>query len=292
MEARSQNWARRCLIIGAGGFLGSQLRRDLASNAAIDLTAVDRSALDLRKPAQVRELVTSVRPDVIVNLAGRSSPASEDVTELYEVNAFGHLHILEAAAALEPKPRIVLASSAQLYGPALKSKATEATSLNPVSHYGLSKALAEKYCDLFADGATTVTARIYNAIGQGQSTRFLIPKVIHAFRTRSAELEIGSTDVERDYIDARDLSAMWQLVMFVDDPPNIVNFSNGETATLIDIIARLERMTGHRVKLVASQANFRKNDIPFQCGDNSIIRNLGYVRRYSLDDTLKWMLDG
>src|SRR5581483_1311460 len=130
------------------------------------------------------------------------------------------------------------------------------------------------------------------AIGRGQSPQFLIPKVVQAFRTRVPVLEIGSTEIERDYIDVRDLSTMWQLVMFAADPPKIINFSNGKTATLLEIVGRLERITGHRVELVSSQSNFRKNDIPFQCGDNSYIRSMGYVRRYSLDDTLTWMLNG
>jgi nucleoside-diphosphate-sugar epimerase len=288
--AQSRNRAIRCLLIGAEGFLGAHLRRELASTVSVELEAIERNGLDLRKPKSIRQLVSSVRPDVIVNVAGLSSPASEDVMELYEVNALGHLHILEAAASLETKPRVVLASSAQLYGPTLKSKATEGTPLNPVSHYGLSKELAEKYCELFAGGVSTVVARIYNAVGRGQSPRFLIPKVVQAFRERAPTLEIGSMAVERDYIDVRDLCAMWRLAMFAPDAPKVVNFSNGETTTLRDIIDRLERITAHRVEFVSTQSNFRKNDIPFQCGDNSTIRKMGYVRRYSLDDTLKWML--
>ena len=79
--------------------------------------------------------------------------------------------------------------------------------------------------------------------------------------------------------------------MLSESPPDIVNFSNGETATLRQIISRLEAITGHRMEIVSNPGNFRRNDISFQCGDNSVIRSLGYIRHHSLDDTLAWMLD-
>jgi GDP-6-deoxy-D-talose 4-dehydrogenase len=280
----------RCLIVGARGFIGSNLRCALEQDDRLEINALDRQAMDVRRRSQAKDVVAMLEPDVIINLAGISSPASDDVSNLYQVNAFGHLHLLEAAAALKRRPRVILASSAQLYGPGVVGKAVEMTPLNPVSHYGLSKLLAEKYCGLFAEGVPTVIARIYNAIGQGQSREFLIPKIVAAFRERKRRLEIGSLDVERDFIDARDLSEMWRLVILSDHPPKVVNFSNGETAKVRDIIARLDTITGHRPEVVSNSLMFRKNDIPYQCGDNAIIRGFGYVRRYSLEETLAWML--
>lgn len=283
--------ARRCLIVGADGFIGSNLQRALAGENKIQIAAFGSRNMDLRQRSQVRDVIAAYEPEIIVNLAGISSPASDDISSLYQVNAFGHLHILEAAAALKHKPTVFLASTAQLYGPGILGKAEEATPLNPVSHYGLSKLLAEKYCELFAEGVRTVVARIYNAIGQGQSLQFLIPKVVAAFRERRPRVQIGSLDVERDFIDARDLSSMWRLVILSDKPPSIVNFSNGETATLREVIARLGKITGHQIDIVSSASMMRKHDIPYQCGNNAIIRRMGYVRQYSLDETLTWMLD-
>lgn len=280
---------KRCLIMGASGFLGSSLRRDLAADDAV--TLINGPVVDLRQPLQVKNAIVEVEPDVVVNLAGISSPASDDVVNLYQVNALGHLNILQAASTLKRKPRVILASSAQLYGPDHTTKATEQTPLNPVSHYGLSKLLAEKYCELFSEGVQTVVARLYNAIGRGQSTRFLLPKLVQAFKNRAPRLEIGSVEVERDYIDTRDLSAMWRLIVHSDQPPPVVNFSNGEAVPLDHIISRLKTISGHQIELVSQATYFRKNDISYLCGDNSVVRKLGYVRRYSLDDTLAWMLD-
>jgi nucleoside-diphosphate-sugar epimerase len=284
--------AKLCLLIGQNGFMGSNLRRALAEDKEIEIIALGREAMDLRESLQVKDVIGTYSPDIIVNLAGISSPASLDVENLYQVNAFGHLYILEAAASLARKPRVLLASSAQLYGPGVTGKATELTPINPVSHYGLSKFLAEKYCELCAENIPTVIARIYNSIGRGQSLQFLIPKLVIAFRERQTRVEIGSLDVERDFIDVRDLSAMWRLVMLSNHPPSVVNFSNGETATVGHIISRLSAISGHHLEVVCNGTIFRKNDIPYQCGDNSVICGEGYVRRYSLDETLAWMLNG
>jgi GDP-6-deoxy-D-talose 4-dehydrogenase len=281
-----------CLLIGQNGFMGSNLRQALAEDKEIDIIALGREAMDLRESSQVKDVIGTYAPDIIVNLAGISSPASLDVADLYQVNAFGHLYILEAAASLARKPRVLLASSVQLYGPGVAGKATELTPLNPVSHYGLSKLLAEKYCGLCSENVPTVIARIYNSIGRGQSGQFLIPKLVTAFRERQTRVEIGSLDVERDFIDVRDLSAMWRLVMLSNHPPNVVNFSNGETATVGHIISRLSAISGHHLEVACNGTIFRKNDIPYQCGDNSVICGEGYARRYSLDETLAWMLNG
>jgi nucleoside-diphosphate-sugar epimerase len=239
----------------------------------------------------VRDVIAEQEPEVIVNLAGIASPMSDDMLSLYQVNAFGHLHILEAAAALRSSPTVILASSAQLYGPGVMDKASELTPPNPVSHYGLSKLLAERYCELFSNGVQTVVARIYNAIGAGQSPQYLIAKIVAAFRNRSAKVELGSLDVERDFIDVRDLNTMWRLVLLSNERPSTVIFSNGQTATLRDIITRLSAITGHQLEVVSNVSMFRQNDIGYQCGDNTIIRQMGYVRRYSLDETLTWMLE-
>lgn len=281
---------KRCLVVGASGFLGTGLQRDLRHDNAFQLENFGRDRVDLRHPSQVKEAIAHIKPDIIINLAGISSPASQDVMNIYQVNAFGHLHVLQAAAALESKPRVILASSAQLYGPGVLSKATEQTRLNPVSHYGLSKLLAEKYCELFAEGISTIAVRLYNAIGRGQPLQFLIPKVVNAFKRRAPCVELGTLEVERDYIDTRDISAMWRLAMLADKPPTVINFSNGTTATLRYIITRLEQITGHHLEVISKITNLRPNDIPFQCGDNSVIQGLGYVRQHSLDDTLIWML--
>ncbi len=289
MASLSTARVKRCLVFGASGFLGSSLRRDLGAD--VGLTLIDSAGVDLRQPLQVAKAIGDVDPDVVINLAGISSPASDDIISLYQINAFGHLNVLRAASMLKRNPRVILASSAQLYGPHLATRAAEQTPLDPVSHYGLSKLLAEKYCELFAEGTETVVVRIYNAIGQGQSVRFLLPKLVQAYKNRVLQLEIGSTKIERDYIDTRDLSAMWRLIINSDRPPPVVNFSNGEAVPLKHIISRLSAITGHDVEIMSKAAYFRKNDISYQCGDNSIIRGLGYVRRYSLDDTLAWMLN-
>jgi GDP-6-deoxy-D-talose 4-dehydrogenase len=283
---------KRCLIVGSNSFIGTNLCCESGSDDGLQFTAIDGRSMDLRVASQVGNVIAAHQPNIIVNLAGISSPASDDLLGLYQVNALGHLNILQAAAALQHKPKVILASSAQLYGPGIFVSTSEQSPLNPVSHYGLSKLLAEKYCELFAEGVPTVIARIYNTIGRGQSPLFLIAKIVQAFKERRPTLELGSLDVERDFVDVRDLSTMFKIVMLSEAPPAIVNFSNGETAGVRDIIDRLSAMTGHHIDIISNSARMRRNDISFQRGDNAMIRKMGYVRRYSLDETLLWMLNG
>ncbi|MGH2549340.1 MAG: GDP-mannose 4,6-dehydratase, partial [Thermomicrobiales bacterium] len=132
--------------------------------------------------------------------------------------------------------------------------------------------------------------RPFNCIGAGQPVRFLAPKIVDAFRTRADELVIGNLAVERDFLDARDFAQMLALLVFNGASHRVLNFCNGETVSIQTLIDAAARLSGHRLS-VRSDAQFqRPNDLTRQLGDNARIREAGYIRRYSIDDTIGWML--
>lgn len=238
----------------------------------------------------LRRAIESAAPEIIINLAGVSSILHADVSEIYETNAFGHLRLLEAVAETAPAARVYLTSSANVYGPSTRENFSEADPAAPVNHYAVSKFMAERFNALFADRLTASAARPFNCVGRGQKPTLVLSKLVDAFRRRVGRIELGNLDVRRDFVDIRDVCGMWRALLAAPAPPEIVNFGNGVATPLSEIIAVLEQLTGHKLEIVSARALLRERDITYQRADTAVLESLGYKRRYTLVETLEWML--
>jgi len=255
------------------------------------VSAPRRAEVDVADIESLRGELCRHRPDAIINLAGISSVVHKDVAALYEINTLGHLRLLQAVADVAPMSRVFLASTANVYGQGVAGHAFKETdNPTPRNHYAVSKLAAELLQAQFPDICALSAARPFNCIGRGQSQTFLVAKLVDAYRRRAEAIELGNVDVRRDFVDVRDLCCMWEALIGAASPPPIVNFGNAEAVALVDILATLERLTGHHVCVEAAPHLVRAADLTYQCADNAVISALGYRRRHSLEDTLAWML--
>lgn len=155
------------LVTGAFGLVGTALVRTLAARGSrvvatdLDIPANRRAArtsagagvevrwADLTVPHQVRDLLRSVRPRVIVHLAAIIPPVCYQRRGLARaVNVEATATLLDAAAELTTPPRFVLASSIAVYGARnphrLRELLTPDTPVRPADLYGAHKAEAEE----------------------------------------------------------------------------------------------------------------------------------------------------
>jgi len=104
----------RVLITGGGGFLAGHLSAYLLTIAGIEICALKRADCDLsRDKGRLLALLHKFQPDRVIHLAGRISGSESD---LDRDNRLASVNLLEAVRQETPEARVVLGSSAAVYG--------------------------------------------------------------------------------------------------------------------------------------------------------------------------------
>jgi dTDP-4-dehydrorhamnose reductase len=132
----------RILIIGAGGQLGTELQSSFADTGP--LVAVDREVVDLTVPDQIRSIVRSVEPDVILNSAAYTAvdrAESEQETAM-AINAEAPRILAEEA--LRSNALLVHYSTDYVFDGSKTSPWTEDDPTGPLNVYGTSKLAGEE----------------------------------------------------------------------------------------------------------------------------------------------------
>lgn len=132
----------RILIVGAMGQVGLELQRNFAD--AGEVTARDRDTIDLAVPDDVRSLVRSVRPDIILNAAAYTAVdrAESEPEVAFAVNAQAPATLAEEA--LRSGALLVHYSTDYVFDGSKTDSWTENDSPNPLNIYGASKLAGEE----------------------------------------------------------------------------------------------------------------------------------------------------
>lgn len=212
--------SRRVLVTGACGFLGSHLAERLARRGARTRAMVQRdprgsgAGLDGSPlPAELELVPCDLRDaervaaccqgmELIFHLGGLSSvPASYDApVDTLRVNAEGTLNVLEGARRAGVA-RVVLASTAQIYGAALADQIDEQHPLQPRSPYAASKIAAETLAGTYgrAWGLGVVSLALFSVYGPRQPEDRLVPSIIRQLLA-GPDLQLGNLHPVRDYL--------------------------------------------------------------------------------------------
>jgi GDP-4-dehydro-6-deoxy-D-mannose reductase len=267
----------RVLVTGAGGFVGHHLLAHLGERGD-DVVPLDPQ-VDVTDAAVLSEAVVSARAEGIVHLAAQASvPASwADPPRTWSVNAIGTVHLLQAALSADPRPRVLLVSTAEVYGRVLAGHLPigEDQPMAPVSTYAAAKAAAELagLQAFLGYGLEVVRARPFNHTGAGQRTEFVVPalaeQVARASRSGATCLETGNLHVKRDISDVRDVVRAYRLLLEKGEPGEVYNVCSGEAVSIEEVAHTLMRLAGLDLPLTVDPARARSADLPELRGDPS-----------------------
>lgn len=276
----------RVALTGAGGFTGRFVQAALAERG-VECVPL---AADLTDSDAVEREIAETPFDRLIHLAALAFVGVADWQGFYQVNQVGSFRLLDAVARHRPGARCLLASSAQVYGAGAEGLIAEDAPTNPANHYALSKLAMERGAVFWSDRLEIVVTRPFNYTGVGQSTEYLLPKIVDHFRRRAPVIELGNTWVKRDFGDVRAVAQAYAGVILADEPPAIVNIATGRVSAIDDVLAVLEEVSGHRLEVRVNPAFVRANDVPVLGGNVSRLMAAlpGWVPR-DLADTLTWM---
>lgn len=278
----------KILLTGAAGFTGLFFKS--AAHAA-GHTVVPLQA-DLTDKHGVAAEVAKAQPDAVVHLAAISFVGHAEDSAFYAVNVVGTMNLLGAVVALPVKPRcVLLASSANIYGNCDASPIAESQPAAPVNHYAMSKLAMEHMAMTFADRLPIVIARPFNYTGPGQAPQFLIPKLVSHFARKAERIELGNLHVEREFNDVRMVCSTYLELLEKGGAGKAYNVCSGQTYSLLNVIQMLTQITGHSIEVAVNPAYVRANEVLKLSGSVEKLRAVvNYECEYSLNDTLRWML--
>jgi nucleoside-diphosphate-sugar epimerase len=183
----------KVMVTGAGGYIGTQLVRDLV-NSGHEVTAVDRYFFGKEPLAEfignnkVNVLQKDIRDlnakdfsghDAVCDLACLSNdPAGEIDPELtYSINRDGRIHVAKTAKSAGVE-KYIISSSCSVYGKGEEPQLSETSKTKPISVYAKSTLEAEQHNLSIADSNFSVTA-LRNATVFGLSTRMRFDLVVN-----------------------------------------------------------------------------------------------------------------
>ncbi len=262
---------RRVIVTGAGGTIGSELARQVASFGPSMLVLIDngeyalwqidmelgetypgvhRQALiaDIRDETRIRSVFDSVRPELVFHAAALKHVPMVEANPLegLATNAVGTRHVADAARAVGALAMVLISTD---------------KAVNPTSVMGASKRLAEMYCQALditalsagnpADAMRCITVRFGNVLG---STGSVVP-LFQRQLARGGPLTVTHPDMQRYFMTVREAVGLvlQASVLGVGDADlphghdgGIFVLDMGEPVKIVDLARQMIKLAGLR----------------------------------------------
>jgi len=193
--------SKNIFITGLDSFTGQHLKKYLEQNDYTVLGSTYKTC-DITQKDDIKRALKEIEPDYIIHLAGISYVAHGTEEDFYKVNTIGTLNLLDVIVELKLNPKkIILASSATVYGNQNLEVLDESLCPKPANHYGASKYAMETLARNYFTKLPIIITRPFNYTGVGQAEHFLIPKIVAHYKENKKTIELGNLDVSREFND-------------------------------------------------------------------------------------------
>ena len=294
----------RILVTGGAGFIGSHivehfqeraevrvldsLRSGFRHNlAGLEHEFIEASILDREA---VRGAIQGV--DYVFHLAAMISvPESmAKPIECDELNTKGTLIVLEEAARAGVK-KLVLSSSAAIYGDNPAVPKVETMLPEPKSPYAITKLDGEFYCGMFTAERRLQTAclRYFNVFGPRQDPASPYAAAVPIFIRRALDgkpITIhGDGEQTRDFIFVKDIAAANAWMATESAATGVFNVACGGKITINDLASTICQLTGSRSEI--QHAPERAGDVKHSLASVDKLRAAGFTPRWNFAEGLK-----
>jgi nucleoside-diphosphate-sugar epimerase len=262
----------KCIVTGAAGFIGSHLCEELLRSGH-KVTGLDafipyypqvvkhRNLIDLLRHPNLRFYRVDLRTDpiddllvgaeVIFHLAAMPGLVQSwtDLEGYWTCNVLATQKLLESVHRSGIKlERFVFASTSSVYGRMASGDETLPT--RPISPYGITKLAAEHMCQAYAEAhqVPVVTLRYFSVYGPRQRPDMGYYRFIQAMLDNKSVTVFGDGQQVRGNTYVAD--CVQATLAAVQAPVGeLYNVGGGETASVWDILHKLEALSGRKVKV-------------------------------------------
>lgn len=252
--------------------------------------------MDVRDPDSIASVLADVAPDAVLHLGGIAFvPLGwTQPQRVFHVNTIGTLNVLDAVRQHRPSARILVVTSAEVYGshPAPAPLAEDAP-YRPDNIYGVAKAAADHAALLYAahHRLDVMVARPSNHIGAGQSKDFVsssFASQLAAIAAGGAPLmRVGNLDQRRDFTDVRDVARAYVLLLERGHAGLAYNIASGHLMPVRDLLDGLCAVAQVRPQVEIDPALFRPDENRPSYDTARIRAHVGWEPEIPLRQTLE-----
>lgn len=294
---------QRCVVLGAGGFVGTSLCRRLSDDGAtvvgfgrrsrIDTAAFPGSWIDgeFEDVGAIGRAIDNA--DIVFHLLGGSNPSASNRHPAMELQTALATNLSLVTAAIEAKVgKLVFASSGgTVYGAATHFPISEDAPTDPISAYGLGKLTIEKMLRIYnmIDGLDYTVLRVANPYGPFQIPNrpqgILATIIQRALHGNPVEIW-GDGSVVRDYLYIDDVCDALVRAATLKTSVKVFNVGSGIGRSLNEIVASVSDVLDLKIPVVYKPG--RSADIPTNILDCTRARQvLGWAPQIDWADGLR-----
>ena len=231
---------------------------------------------DLLDSSSLNNLINSIEPDEIYNLAAQSHVAVSFKNPLYttQTSTVGPLTLLEAVKNSNKEIKYYQASSSEMYGGIDSKTLSEESKFNPKSPYAVGKVFAHEMTKVYRESYDLfcVNGILFNHESPLRGETFVTRKITRAvgriYHKLQSNLTLGNLDAKRDWGFAGDYVKGMKKMMDHENPDDWV-LATGETHTVEEFVKIAFDSVGldHKDFILTSEKYFRPNEVNHLLGD-------------------------
>ena len=220
---------KKVLLIGAKGQVGQELQVTLPSLG--EVISIGREELDLTNSEKIGQLIREIHPDYLVNAAAYTAVDKAEIEpELaYSINAIAPKIMAESAEKIQAK--FLHISTDYVFDGRKNTPYLETDLTNPLGVYGQSKFRGEEEIKTVNSQAIILrTAWVYGSYGKSNFVKTMLRLGKEREELKVVVDQVGSPTWSKDIA-----TAITQLLINVDNPAGIYNFTNSGVASWFDL---------------------------------------------------------
>jgi len=216
-------------------------------------------------------------------------------TAYIKTNVEGTLNVLESAKNLKLK-QVIITSTSEVYGTAVKKKLSENDELKAQSPYAASKIAADQLSLSYyrSFGLPVKIIRPFNTFGPRQSARAVIPTIITQALLKN-EIKIGNLSATRDFLYVADLCSAYEKILKSNKLfGEVINVGVDSEISIRNLIVKISKILKIKLIPVVEKKRVRpkKSEVfRLKCDNGKIKKATNWKPKYKIDEGLNKLIE-